>query len=190
MTRSSVKCFLSNITIEPDDALSIDVNGTMKTVHTLLLHSWAEKCRSPDTTMADAVGLLASDGNKESKLLFISHEFSLAITETILQNSPRFFTYFKVLIAWALNLDSRYALEMITNGANSCKYLLVTEDRFGVEVVFNLLTTCLSLIFTKKVFLDIIEDLDSQKPSTSRLGIAENIITRFIVTGYATDFIY
>jgi hypothetical protein len=130
--------------------------------------------------LADASQLLAHNTCTKEKLLFISTEFALASSETIIHNNAEHYGLFKVLVGWALNLDGRFALQLISNGASSLRYLLIAEDRIGVEVVYNLLSSVICAIFAKPSFDLIIEDLDAQRPSTSRLRNAEYEISRIM----------
>jgi hypothetical protein len=155
----------------------------MKTIHTSLLQAWTTHARPSTQSMMEAVSLLENESLLAEKLMFISSEFMLLITNTITQNSAEAYNYFKVLLGWSLNLDGKFALELITNGANSLRYLLIAEDRLAVEIIYNLLSSCIIAIFTKPNFQSIIEDLDSQKPSTSRLRMAETEISRLMVLG-------
>jgi hypothetical protein len=177
---------LSNINLDPDSALSIDVDGTMKTVHSSLLNAWALHTRTSTAETAEstesksAALSLVSDTMVQEKLLFIQTEFTNILSDTIASGTANQFGYFKILVGWSLHLDSRFAIEMITNGANSLRYLLITEDCLGVEIIYNLLSSCIVSIFQKTSFQAILDDLDSQKPTTSRLRLAESEINRYL----------
>ena len=160
--------------------MSVDIGGTLRTVHSGILHSWANFMRPSHAAMADASQLLAHNTNTKEKLLFISSEFALALSETIIRNNAEHYGLFKVLVGWALHLDGRFALQLITNGASSMRLLLIAEDRIGVEIVYNLLSSVICSIFAKPSFDSIIEDLDAQRPSTSRLRNAEYEISRIM----------
>ena len=151
----------------------------MKTVHSSLLHAWALHLRT-STPLTDSAALLVSDTMINEKLHFVTSEFSNILADTIAKASADQFGYFKVLMGWALHLDGRFAIEMITNGANSLRYILITEDCLGVEIIYNLLSGCIVSFFMKPTFQSILDDLEAQKPTTSRLRLAESEISRLL----------
>jgi hypothetical protein len=136
--------------------------------------------RPSHPVLAEASQQLAHNLSTREKILFISNEFAFVLAETITNNNAEHYGLIKVLVSWALHLDGRFALQLVANGASSLRYLLIAEDRIGVEVVYNLLSSVICAIFAKPSFDAIIEDLDAQRPSTSRLRNAEYEISRIM----------
>jgi len=176
-TRSTYKCSISGITLEPSEGLSI----SGRIVHNQFIRSWLStygiECL-PDgsESVPDALKEEFADVISAPKALllkqrqFVFHELSESITRALMgtlgsNEWQKNFMYTKVLMAWYIVIDPRGALESFSNALELCQGIVDdgTPSFSHIDTLINLINTTLYSFLSDPDITTTIDIIDQQK---------------------------
>lgn len=214
-TRSSLKCCVSLLTLDPDDAFPLQGRYVHKKIASAWVRAYGPS-QLPDGSACptDANGeslfkpLVANgasgatngrpegpeasaEGVPESSLLarqmaVITSEFNGALTAAVTgQTLSATYRYLKALMAWNIIVDSRGAIETIARASSVCNEVVASSPD-TVEAFQALFSSVLSAIMLLPNLSAILSDIDEQRMHLSgSSNIVDTAIWRYALTGTA-----
>ena len=162
-TRSSMKCSLSNISLDPEESTVIE----MRIFHSRLLSAWTSQFQNtPDNCTG------STDEINERKINFIRDQFNLNLTESMcgalltVAQVQKNILYYKVLCAWLLSLDARVLLDLLVKSMNSFSDFYMTVDganTYSCESAYAFFDCVLNVLLTGQDYVKILSSIDDHK---------------------------
>ena len=194
-TRSSYKCAISGISLDPSEGLQLQG----RVVHAQLVRSWAstfgiETMPDGSNSMPDAIKEEYADViSPERPLLdkqkeFVYTELTNTVTKALMETGTnewqKNFLYAKVLMAWYLVIDPRGALETFSKSLELCHSIEDdgTPSFSHLDTIITLLNSALYSFMSDSEISMTIDTIDQQKHTGIRSIFAgsDQSLTRYL----------
>lgn len=179
-TRSSYKCCISNITLTTTESFLVDTRVIHKRLFTMwsLQHPGLLPDGSVYQTVTDHDGTEVRSQRAEvqtpvglqEKIRFVEEEFITLLAEIVClpttsgsfssSHTNTLYTYFKVISAWLLVLDTRSAMEYLSKAADTLNQMELSVD---LEPFIMLINSTLTAILNLPNASAVVADIDEQK---------------------------
>lgn len=142
-TRSSLKCHLTGITLEPSEAVNVEEGVE----HYIFHAEWKNYAMGP-----------VSRATVKQKSEFICNEWMRVLSHIVISPNITVLNYFRFLISWLLLVDPSQSLKILRESCIKCSPI---NELQHFTFFFQ---ACLRIIVCSKQFSQIISEIEDIRP--------------------------